>query len=143
MTPEQIQIVRLSLAKATAERHAVGQDFYRRLFVIAPELRARFSGDVDAESAKLADTLTLAFGALSDLAFLVSTLEALARRGVARGLPDHHCRAIAQALLWAIERCMGRAAFTPQVCDAWIALFAVVMTFLRGPVAVMQRSRAA
>lgn len=143
MTPEQMQIVRLTLAKATTDRGAVARDFYRRLFVVAPDLRARFTGDIDTESSKLTDTLTLAFGSLSNAAFLTSTLQGLAKRGIGSGLPDHHCRAIAQSLLWAVERCIGPAAFTPQVCDAWMALISVVLVFLRGPVMVLQASRAA
>lgn len=130
MTPEQIQIVRLTLAQATADEQALGREFYQRLFIIAPELRARFHGDVAEESPKLKDALKLAFGALSDLPFLVATLEALAQRGIADGLTDTHCRAISKSLLWAIERRIG-AAFTAQVCDAWIAFLAVVVSILR------------
>ncbi len=141
MTPEQIQMVRLTLAQATADQYALGREFYRRLLIIAPDLRARFQGDVDAESSKLRDALKLAFAALSDMPFLVATLEALVRRGVGRELSEHHCRAIAQSLLWAVERRIG-AAFTPQVCDAWIAFLAVVVSILR-PVATSQRSHAA
>ena len=142
MTPEQIQLVRLTLAQATNDPVSLGQQFYRRLFIIAPDLRARFDGDIGAESLKLKDALTLAFGSLSDMPFLVATLEAMARRGVARGLSEKHCRAIAQSLLWAIERRIGTAGFTPQVCNAWIALLAVVVSILR-PAVVPQRSRAA
>jgi len=141
MTPEQMQLVRLTLAQATIDPLALGRDFYRRLFVLAPDLRARFQGDVDAESLKLKETLTLAFGALSDMHFLVATLDNLARRDVARGLSESHCRAIAQALIWAIERRMG-VAFTRQICNAWIAFLAVVMTCLHGAVVGLSRRAA-
>ena len=142
MTPEQIQIVRLTLAHATNDPVSLGQQFYRRLFILAPDLRARFDGDIDAECLKLKDALTLALGSLSDMPFLVATLEAMAQRGVARGLSEERCRAIAQSLLWAIERRVGTAGFTPQVCNAWIALLAVVVSILR-PAIGIQRSRAA
>jgi hemoglobin-like flavoprotein len=142
MTPEQIQLVRLTLAQATNDPVSLGRQFYRRLFILAPDLRARFDGDIDAESLKLKDALTLAFGALSDMPFLVATLEVMAQRGVVRGLSEKHCRAIAQSLLWAVERRVGTAAFTPQVCNAWIALLAVVVSILRPTIAI-QRSRAA
>src|SRR4051794_31289694 len=142
MTPEQMQLVRLTLAQATTDPLALGRDFYRRLFVLAPDLRGRFHGEVDTESAKLKETLTLAFGMLSDMRFLVTTLDSLAKRDVACGLSGQHCRAIAQSLIWAIERRIG-AAFTRQVCNAWIAFLAVVMTCLHGAVAAPSRSRAA
>ena len=87
MTPEQIQIVRLTLAQATVDHVALGREFYQRLLIIAPDLRARFHGDIAIESAKLKDALKLAFGALSDLPFLVTTLEALAARGIATTCP--------------------------------------------------------
>jgi nitric oxide dioxygenase len=141
MTPEQIQIVRLTLAQATTGERALGREFYQRLFVIAPDLRARFHGDVEAESPKLRDALKLVFASLSDMPFLVATLEALARRDVTRELSDYHCRAVAKSLLCAVERRIG-AAFTPQVCDAWIAFLAVVVSILR-PAITSQRSRAA
>src|SRR5687767_4223743 len=141
MTPEQIQIVRLTLAQATADEHALGREFYRRLLIIAPDLRARFQGEIDTESSKLRDALKLAFAALSDMSFLVATLEALARRGIGRELSDQHCRAIGKSLLWAVERRIG-AAFTPRVCEAWIALLAVVVSILR-PAVTSQSSRAA
>lgn len=142
MTPEQIQIVRLTIAQALADRLAVEQEFYRRLFIIAPDLGARFHGDLEAESWKLQDTLALGFGALTDLPFLVTTLEGLARHGVARSLSDHHFKAIAQALLGAVEWRLG-AGFTPHVRSAWIALFTVAVTVLRRPSAVAQSARAA
>jgi hemoglobin-like flavoprotein len=142
MTPEQIQIVRLTIAQAMADRLAVEQEFYRRLFVIAPDLGARFRGDMEHESWKLQDTLALGFGALTDLPFLVATLEGLARHGVARSLSDDHFKAIAQALLGAVEWRLG-AAFTPHVRSAWIALFTVTVTVLRRPSALAQRARAA
>ena len=141
MTPEQMQLVRLTLAQATTDPFALGYDFYRRLFVLAPDLRARFHGDVDAESAKLKETLTLAFGALTDMRLLVATLDGLAKRDIAHGLSEQHCRAIAQSLIWAIERRVG-AAFTHQVCNAWIAFLAVVMTCLHGSVVGLSRRAA-
>lgn len=141
MTPEQMQLVRLTLAQATTDPLVLGRDFYRRLFVLAPDLRARFQGDVDAESLKLKETLTLAFGALSDMPFLVATLDNLARREVAHGLSESHCRAIAQALIWAIERRTG-SAFTRPVCNAWIAFLAVVMTCLHGAAVGLSRRAA-
>jgi hemoglobin-like flavoprotein len=142
MTPEQIQIVRLTIAQAMADRLAVEQEFYRRLFIIAPDLGARFRGQLETETWKLQDTLALGFGALTDLRFLVATLEGLAHRGVARGISDHHFKAIAQALLGAVEWRLG-AAFTPHVRSAWIALFTVAVTVLRRPSAVAQSARAA
>jgi nitric oxide dioxygenase len=141
MTPEQMQLVRLTLAQATTDPLALGRDFYRRLFVLAPDLRGRFSGHVDTESLKLKETLTLAFGALSDMRFLVATLDSLARRDVAHGLSEQHCRAIAQSLIWAIERRVG-SAFTHQVCNAWIAFLAVVMTCLHGAAVGLSRRAA-
>src|ERR1044072_6674210 len=141
MTPEQMQLVRLTLAQATTGPLALGRVFYRRLFVLAPDLRARFHGDVDAESLNLKETLTLAFGALSDMRFLVATLDDLARRDVARGLSGSHCRARAQALVGAIERRVG-SAFTRPVCNAWIAFLAVVMTCLHGAAVGLSRRAA-
>jgi len=61
---------------------------------------------------------------------LVITLEGLARRHVGYGVRDEHYDKVGEALLWTLERGL-KDAFTPQVRDAWAALYAAVARIMR------------
>jgi hemoglobin-like flavoprotein len=130
MTPEQAQIIKLTFAQVMRERDKVGRMFYDRLFSIAPEVKPLFKGDIAEQSRKLMDTLALAVGMLRDMPTLVITLEGLARRHVGYGVRDEHYDKVGEALLWTLEKGLGDA-FTPQVRDAWAALYVAVAKIMR------------
>ena len=130
MTPEQVQLIRLTFAQAVNHKQETGRLFYERLFSIAPDTRAMFRSDIDAQSQKLMDTLALAIGSLRDMASLVSMLEALALRHVQYGVRDKHYDDVGAALLWTLERILGPA-FTPAARDAWGALYGTVAQVMR------------
>src|SRR6185437_14897558 len=56
MTPEQIQIIKLTFAQAMISKDQVGKLFYDRLFAIAPETRPLFKGSIEGQARKLMDT---------------------------------------------------------------------------------------
>ena len=125
MTPEQVQIIKLTFAQATINKEQVGRLFYDRLFAIAPETKPLFKGDIAEQSRKLMDTLALAIGMLRDMPTLVTTLEALAKRHVAYGVRDEHYDKVGEALLWTLEKGLG-AAFTSEAKAAWTVLYGAV-----------------
>ena len=130
MTPEQIQIVKLTFAQAMADKQAVGQMFYDRLFAIAPETKPLFKGGIDAQSRKLMDTLALAIGMLRDMPSLIATLESLGERHAGYGVKDEHYKPVGEALLWTLENGLG-AAFTADARVAWTALYTAVAEVMR------------
>ena len=134
MTPEQVQIIKLTFTQAMTAKDQVGRLFYDRLFAIAPDTKPLFKGDIDAQSRKLMDTLALAIGSLRDKPALVATLEALARRHIAYGVRDEHYDKVGEALLWTLEHGLG-AAFTPHAREAWTALYATVAQVMRNAAA--------
>jgi nitric oxide dioxygenase len=133
MTPEQVQIIRLTFSQAMSSKDKVGRMFYDRLFEIAPETRPMFKGDIDAQSRKLMDTLALAIGMLRDMPTLVATLQALAKRHVAYGVRDEHYDTVGAALLWTLEKGLG-SAFTPEARTAWATLYGAVAKIMRDAV---------
>jgi hemoglobin-like flavoprotein len=133
MTPEQVQIIRLTFSQAMSSKDKVGRMFYDRLFEIAPETRPMFKGDIDAQSRKLMDTLALAIGMLRDMPTLVATLQALAKRHVAYGVRDEHYDTVGAALLWTLEKALG-SAFTPEARTAWATLYGAVAKIMRDAV---------
>ena len=133
MTPEQVQIIRLTFSQAMSSKDKVGRMFYDRLCEIAPETRPMFKGDIDAQSRKLMDTLALAIGMLRDMPTLVATLQALAKRHVAYGVRDEHYDTVGAALLWTLEKALG-SAFTPEARTAWATLYGAVAKIMRDAV---------
>lgn len=113
MTPEQVNIVRLTFAQAMDRKLEVGKMFYERLFAIAPDTRAMFGSDIEAQSRKLMDTLALAIGSLRDTPALVGMLERLAERHISYGVRDEHYTKVGEALLWTLQKAFGDA-FTPR-----------------------------
>jgi hemoglobin-like flavoprotein len=130
MTPEQVNLVRLTFAQALDRKIEVGKLFYDRLFAIAPDTRAMFGNDMEAQARKLMDTLALAIGSLRDTPSLVGMLEALAQRHVTYGVRDEHYAKVGEALLWTLEKSFG-AAFTEEARSAWATLYGIVADTMR------------
>ena len=131
MTPEHVQIVRLSFAKIMNSKMEVARSFYDRLFIIAPDVRSLFKADMDAQARKLMETIALAIASLRDTAMLNEMLGGLAARHAGYGVRDEHYDKVGEALLWALEKNLG-ADFTPQVRAAWTAVYVAVAGRMRG-----------
>ena len=130
MTPEQIQLVRLSFVKVMDIKAAAGRLFYDRLFTIAPEVRPMFKGDIGAQADKLMETLGVAVSALKNPAALSPILAQLAKRHKGYGVRDEHYDKVGEALLWTLEQGLGDA-FTPEVKTAWTDLYGVVASSMK------------
>jgi hemoglobin-like flavoprotein len=99
--------------------------FYRRLFELDPSLQRMFKGDMTEQRRKLMQMLTAAVKGLDRLDQLVPVVEDLGRRHVGYGVADAHYDTVGAALLWTLEKGLGNA-FTPEVKDAWIAVYGLL-----------------
>ena len=99
--------------------------FYRRLFELDPSLERMFKGDMTEQRRKLVQMLTAAVKGLDRLDQLVPVVEELGRRHVGYGVADAHYDTVGAALLWTLEKGLGNA-FTPEVRDAWIAVYGLL-----------------
>lgn len=99
--------------------------FYRRLFEIDPALRAMFPGDMSGQRRRLMQMITAAVKGLDRLDQLVPVVEDLGRRHAMYGVEDAHYDTVGAALLWTLEKGLG-AAFTPEVKDAWAAVYGLL-----------------
>jgi len=99
--------------------------FYRRLFELDPSLQRMFRGDMTEQRRKLMQMLTAAVKGLDRLDQLVPVVEELGRRHVGYGVADAHYDTVGAALLWTLEKGLGNA-FTPDVKDAWIAVYGLL-----------------
>jgi nitric oxide dioxygenase len=125
MTPEQINLVRLSFVGVLNIRQEAGRLFYERLFAIAPDTRALFKGDIESQGRKLMDTLALTVGSLTNPNGLERMLDGLAKRHAGYGVEDAHFDKVGEALMWTLQKGLGEA-FTDEAAAAWAALYTQV-----------------
>jgi hemoglobin-like flavoprotein len=130
MDAEQIRIIRLSMVKVMENKLAVGTMFYDRLFAIAPDTRAMFKIDIETQSQKLIDTLATAIGALREPQLLTPMLQGLAHRHVSYAVREEHYDKVGEALMYTLETALNTD-FTPQLRDAWAALYGAVSTMMK------------
>ena len=99
--------------------------FYRRLFEVNPTLIELFPHDMTGQRRKLAQMLGAAVNGLDRVEQLVPVLQNLGQRHAAYGVTDAHYDAVGSALLWTLQTGLGPA-FTPEVRDAWTAVYGLV-----------------
>jgi hemoglobin-like flavoprotein len=85
MTPEQVQLVQESFSKVVPIVDQAAVLFYKRLFEIAPQVKAMFPEDMTEQRKKLMVTLAVVVNGLSNLEAVLPAASALATRHVAYG----------------------------------------------------------
>jgi hemoglobin-like flavoprotein len=132
MTPHQVRLVRNSFKKIEPIATQAGEDFYRRLFEVAPELRSMFPEDMNGQHAKLINVLGTVISNLYMISLPVTTLQeaetfmpqvrSLGRRHSAYGVTDAHFDTLGQVLIWTLRKHVGEG-FTDEVEEAWLTIF--------------------
>jgi len=125
MTPQQIALVRSSFADVSPIADSAAKLFYSRLFELDPSLRPLFRNSLDAQGSKLMNMIAGAVCLLDQPEKLMPVIRNLGRRHTAYGVEDQHYETVGTALLWTLEKGLG-AAFTPEVENAWIAVYGVL-----------------
>lgn len=130
MTDDQKKAVQTSFARVEPIAEAAAAMFYTRLFELDPSLRRLFKGDMTEQGRKLMAMLTVAVRGLDRLDELVPAVQQLGARHAAYGVTDGHYDTVAAALLWTLDKGLG-ADFTPEVRDAWVAVYTVLATTMQ------------
>src|SRR5262245_5487825 len=134
LTDTQIALVQKSFAVIAPIADDAAVLFYQRLFEIDPSLKRMFTGDMAEQRRKLMQMLTAAVKGLQRLDRLVPVLEDLGRRHVGYGVTDQHYDTVGAALLWTLEKGLGRA-FTPEVKEAWVAVYGLLANTMQNAAA--------
>ena len=129
MTPETIKLVQDSFAKVEPIAAVAGQNFYGRLFEIAPEVRPMFAGDITEQAGKLMTTLGLVVKGLTNLDTIVPVAENLARAHVDFGVTKEQYTPVGAALIETLEGGLGDD-FTPEVKAAWLEAYTTLSTVM-------------
>jgi hemoglobin-like flavoprotein len=130
VTMAQKTLVQKSFATIAPIADDAAALFYRRLFEIDPSLQQMFRGDMAEQRKKLMQMLTAAVKGLDRLDQLVPVVQELGRRHAAYGVTDAHYGTVGTALLWTLEKGLGEA-FTPEVEEAWAAVYGLLATTMR------------
>lgn len=130
VTQTQKVLVQQSFAAVAPIADDAAALFYRRLFELDPSLERMFKGDMTEQRRKLMQMLTAAVKGLDRLEQLVPVVEDLGRRHVGYGVNDAHYDTVGAALLWTLEKGLGKA-FTPEVHEAWAAVYGLLATTMK------------
>jgi hemoglobin-like flavoprotein len=129
MTPKQIELIEKSFQSVKPIADAAGRMFYGRLIELDPSLRPMFR-DVNEQARKLMQVIGTAVAMLRRPEELFPIVEDLGRRHVTYGVTDAHYQAGGAALVWTLEQGLGDA-FTPEVRDAWVAMYDAITWVMR------------
>jgi hemoglobin-like flavoprotein len=129
MTPQQIALVQTSFAKVAPIAATAADLFYGRLFEIAPEVSRMFPDDLTGQKKKLMAMLGTVVGSLIRLDQLVPAVRALGQRHADYGVTADHFEPVGAALLWTLEQGLGED-FTPEVKEAWAAVYTVLSSLM-------------
>jgi hemoglobin-like flavoprotein len=133
-----VKLVQSSFAKLAPKGDAVGQAFYAELFAAHPELRPMFAADIGPQAKRLTRMLAFLVDHLDRLPTILPAVQDLALRHRGYGVTEAQYAMVGTALIASLERGLG-GDFTPQVRQAWIAVF----TVLAGTMIAAARSRTA
>lgn len=127
LSAEQVALIQTSFTQVVIDSDAVARLFYARLFSLDPSLKPMFKGDMREQGRKLMQMLAVAVSMLDKLDKLVPAVQALGKRHVGYGVKKEHYDTVGAALIWTLEQGLGPA-FTPEVREAWVALYGVLVS---------------
>ncbi|WP_375412044.1 globin family protein [uncultured Bradyrhizobium sp.] len=129
MTPDQVKLVQESFAKVVPISETAAALFYDRLFEIAPAVKPMFPADMAEQRKKLMAMLAVVVNGLSHLESILPAASALAKRHVNYGARPAHYPVVGSALLWTLEKGLGKA-WTPDVAEAWTAAYGTLSGYM-------------
>ena len=122
MNSEQLQLVQDSLLLVQPLARQVARSFYLHLFEIAPQTKKLFTGDMERQEAMLMTSLSLAMNGLSDMEYILPSVQALGDRHFTYGVKPEHYQPAIESFLWALEHHLAEQ-FTPALREAWTEAF--------------------
>lgn len=98
-------------------------EFYRRLFELAPEARPMFKIDMDLQAKKFSDMIAWIIAHLERPHELCQELRALGARHGGYGVKIDQYAPVGSALNWMFQRTLGDR-FTLEMEEAWLEFYA-------------------
>jgi hemoglobin-like flavoprotein len=123
MTPEQVDLIRKSFEAMWPMRRDIADLCYSRFFELAPDASDLFAGDMERQRMKLMDMIAALVGSLDERPLFQSMVTNSGRAHARFGVQPSQYVAMGEALMW---RHKFGASFTPELREAWRALYATV-----------------
>jgi hemoglobin-like flavoprotein len=123
MDSTTIRHLQESIALLPAEDLAPIDEFYRRLFELAPEARPMFKLDIELQAKKFSDMLAWVIAHLERPHELCQELRALGARHGGYGVRIDQYAAVGSALMWMFQHTLADR-FTPEMEEAWLEFYA-------------------
>jgi len=98
-------------------------EFYRRLFELAPEVRPLFGRDIGLQAKKFSDMLAWMVANLEHPDELCREMRALGARHRGYGVKTDHYAPLGSALIWMFQHSLGDR-FTAEMEEAWMEAYA-------------------
>ena len=115
---DAIDLVRSTWAKVATDPEAASALFYATLFKLAPETEQLFKSDLEAQGAKLTETLAFVVDHLDDPDTLLPAARDLAIRHTTYGVAAGDYDSVGTALLQTLESALGTG-FAAAEKSAW------------------------
>lgn len=132
MDARTIDLLAMSFARVSANKHDAATIFYARLFTTAPQLRAMFHGDLEEQKQKLIVSLAQIVDFYRVGVDPERYLGRLGREHRGNGVQKSHFEAVGDALIFTLAQIL-RDDFTSEIRSAWIAAYTEVSSsMLRG-----------
>jgi hemoglobin-like flavoprotein len=117
----QNELVRSSFATVMSSRPELVEDFYTRLFVVAPEVQGFLPRTREEQAIHLESMLQLALSALDMKDAIVGSLHAMGEDYAKRGMQSSQHHMVNEVLMDTLAAQIGDA-WTPDVSAAWSAV---------------------
>lgn len=130
MTPDQIDLVQESFQQLTPRAAEASHLFYDELFRLAPDLRALFPDNLNRQTEKFMQMMSIAVKNLTQISNISEDLVDLGRRHAGYNVEDENYETVGEALLRMLDRLLG-AEMTPDTRNAWAAAYEMIMRVMR------------
>ncbi len=124
-----IRQLRESVALLPREDRAPVDEFYRRLFQLAPEIRPMFKRDMGLQAKKFSEMLAWVIAHLDHPDDLCKELRELGARHRDYGVEIDQYAPVGSALIWMFQHTLGDR-FTAEMEEAWLEAYAFISSEL-------------
>jgi len=130
LSDKQKRLVKESFALVEPIAEQAAGLFYGKLFELDPKLKPLFKGNMEEQGRKLMSTLKLVIGSLDRLQDIMPAVKLLGTKHRGYGVKESDYDTVAAALLWTLAAGL-KDAFTPEVKDAWTAVYGVLASVMK------------
>jgi hemoglobin-like flavoprotein len=125
LTDEEIERIRRSFDQVWSVSQQVTDQFYARLFEMAPELRPLFRTELSEQKKKFISTLAVIVGSLNQVEIVLPMVDSLGRNHAVYGVDPTAYPIVGEALFWGMARGLDDH-WTPEVAAAWTKAYAAL-----------------